>query len=48
VHDVVAAKANGAVAVAVATGLPTREELATSGPDILLDTLEDAFKHLGP
>lgn len=48
VHDVAAAKANGAVAVAVATGLPTREELATSGPDILLDSLEDAFKHLGP
>ena len=47
VHDVAAAKANGAVAVAVATGLPTREELATSSPDILLDTLEDAFKHLG-
>lgn len=46
VHDVAAAKANGAVAVAVATGLPTREELAAAGPDILLDTLEDADKHL--
>jgi phosphoglycolate phosphatase-like HAD superfamily hydrolase len=46
VHDVAAAKANGAVAVAVATGLPTRDELAAAGPDILLDTLEDAGKHL--
>jgi phosphoglycolate phosphatase-like HAD superfamily hydrolase len=47
IHDVAAAKANGAVAVAVATGLPTRDELAASSPDILLDTLEDAGKHLG-
>jgi len=47
VHDVAAAKANGAVAVAVATGAPTREELEAAGPDVLLDTLEDAYKHLG-
>jgi phosphoglycolate phosphatase-like HAD superfamily hydrolase len=47
VHDVAAAKANGAVAVAVATGQPTRDELAATGPDILLDSLEDAGKHLG-
>ncbi len=47
VHDVAAARANGAVAVAVATGLPTREELAASSPDVLLDTLEGAGKHLG-
>jgi phosphoglycolate phosphatase-like HAD superfamily hydrolase len=46
VHDVAAAKANGAVAIAVATGLPSREELAASGPDVLLDTLEDADKYL--
>jgi phosphoglycolate phosphatase len=46
VHDVAAAKANGAVAIAVATGLPTREELAASKPDILLDTLEDAAEAL--
>ncbi len=46
VHDVAAAKANGAVAVAVATGSPTRQELAASAPDILLDTLEGAEKHL--
>jgi phosphoglycolate phosphatase-like HAD superfamily hydrolase len=44
IHDIAAAKANGAVAVGVATGLPTRDELAAAGPDILLDTLEDADK----
>jgi phosphoglycolate phosphatase len=48
IHDVAAAKANGAIAVAVATGLPTREELEASQPDILLDTLEDADKLLVP
>ena len=47
VHDVAAAKANGAVAIAVATGLPSREELAASGPDVLLDTLEDTEAFLG-
>jgi phosphoglycolate phosphatase-like HAD superfamily hydrolase len=46
VHDVAAAKANGAIAVAVATGAPTRDELAASNPDVLLDTLEDADKQL--
>ncbi|HWC30778.1 MAG TPA: HAD family hydrolase [Dehalococcoidia bacterium] len=44
VHDIAAAKANGAVAVGVATGLPSRDELAGAGPDILLDTMEDAMK----
>ena len=47
VHDIAAAKANGAVAVGVATGLPTRDELASAGPDILLDTLEDAHEAFG-
>jgi phosphoglycolate phosphatase len=47
VHDIAAAKANGAVAVGVATGLPTREELAAANPDILLDTLEDAHTAFG-
>jgi phosphoglycolate phosphatase len=47
IHDVAAAKANGAIAVAVATGQPTREELEASEPDVLLDSLEDAAKHLG-
>jgi len=46
VHDVAAAKANGAVAVAVATGAPTRQELEAAGPDVLLDTLEEADKYL--
>lgn len=46
VHDVAAAKANGALAVAVATGRPSRDELEAAGPDLLLDTLEDAYKHL--
>jgi phosphoglycolate phosphatase len=46
VHDVAAARANGAVAIAVATGLPSRNELAASKPDVLLDTLEDAAKAL--
>ncbi len=46
IHDIAAAKANGAVAVAVATGLPPRDELAAAEPDILLDTLEDAHKQL--
>jgi len=48
IHDIAAAKANGAVAVAVTTGLPTREELAASSPDILLDTLEGAEAYLTP
>jgi phosphoglycolate phosphatase-like HAD superfamily hydrolase len=47
VHDIAAAKANGAVAVGVATGLPTREELASANPDILLDTMEDAHEAFG-
>jgi len=47
VHDIAAAKANGAVAVGVATGLPTRDELASAGPDILLDSLEDAHEAFG-
>lgn len=48
VHDVAAAKANGAVAVAVATGRPTRAELETARPDFLLDSLEEAELALGP
>jgi phosphoglycolate phosphatase-like HAD superfamily hydrolase len=40
-RDVAAARANGAVAVAVATGGATRAELAASAPDVLLDTLEE-------
>lgn len=39
--DVRCARAVGAMAVAVASGLPTREELAACEPDVLLDSLED-------
>jgi phosphoglycolate phosphatase-like HAD superfamily hydrolase len=39
--DIRCARAAGAVAVAVASGLPTREELAARGPDVLLDSLEE-------
>lgn len=39
--DVQCARAVGAVAVAVATGRPSREVLEASGPDILIDTLAD-------
>jgi phosphoglycolate phosphatase len=37
--DVIAAKANGALAVAVRTGVTPEAELAEAGPDILLDDL---------
>ena len=37
--DIRCARATGALAVAVATGLPTRESLAAAEPDILLDSL---------
>jgi phosphoglycolate phosphatase-like HAD superfamily hydrolase len=39
--DVRCARAIGAVAVAVATGRPTRETLEATGPDVLLDSLAD-------
>lgn len=39
--DVRCARAIGAVAVAVATGRPTRETLAAAEPDVLLDSLAD-------
>ena len=42
VHDVTAAKANGAVAVAVATGTASGDELAAAGADVVLPTLESA------
>jgi len=40
-NDVRAAKANGFQAIAVATGLISRDELAAAGPDILVATLEE-------
>jgi phosphoglycolate phosphatase len=39
--DVRCARAIGAVAVAVATGRPSRETLEASGPDLVLDSLAD-------
>lgn len=39
--DVACAHANGFRAIAVASGWVSRERLAASGPDVLLDTLED-------
>ena len=48
VYDVAAAKANGAVAVAVATGVVPRADLEAAGADIVLDTLEGALAHIGP
>lgn len=39
--DVQCARAVGAVAVAVTTGRPSREELAAAGPDHLLESLEE-------
>ena len=38
-NDVIAARRNGLRAVAVATGLSSREELAACSPDVLLDDL---------
>ncbi len=39
--DVRCARASGALAVAVATGIPSRETLIAAEPDILLDSLEE-------
>ncbi|MCC6367905.1 MAG: HAD family hydrolase [Bryobacterales bacterium] len=41
-NDICAARQNGIVAVAVATGIATREELAAHRPDFLLDDLREA------
>lgn len=40
-HDIACARAIGAVAVAIATGRHTREELAAHHPDFLFDDLSD-------
>ena len=42
VHDVAAAKYNGAIAVGVATGLATEADLKAAGADIVYSTLEEA------
>ncbi len=41
-HDIACARAAGAWAVAVATGVRSRDELAARDPDLLLDDLTDA------
>jgi len=46
VHDVRAARANHAVAVAVATGTTPAADLEAAGADLVLATLEGAEKHL--
>jgi phosphoglycolate phosphatase-like HAD superfamily hydrolase len=48
VHDVTAAKANSAIAVAVATGIAPRAALEAAGADVVLNTLEEAMALIGP
>ena len=45
-YDIAAARAIHAFAVGVATGYPTREQLAAAGADIVLDNLADTEKVL--
>jgi len=40
-NDIIAARANGIRAVAVASGIPTREELAEHLPDILVNNMRE-------
>jgi phosphoglycolate phosphatase-like HAD superfamily hydrolase len=47
IHDVAAAKANNAVAVAVATGTASQDDLIAAGADIVLPTLETAMRFFG-
>jgi phosphoglycolate phosphatase-like HAD superfamily hydrolase len=47
VHDVTAAKANNAVAVAVATGTASQDELIAAGADVVLPTMETAMRFFG-
>jgi phosphoglycolate phosphatase len=46
VHDVAAARANGCVAVGVATGTATEAALSAAGADLVLPTLESAADQL--
>lgn len=48
VHDIHAARENGAIAVGVATGTATVQQLSDAGADIALESLETALKLLGP
>jgi phosphoglycolate phosphatase-like HAD superfamily hydrolase len=45
-HDIDCARAFGAVAVAVATGQHSRDELLAESPDLFFDDLADAEKVL--
>ncbi|HET6319991.1 MAG TPA: HAD family hydrolase [Chloroflexota bacterium] len=45
-RDVACARAGGAIAVAVATGLHTREQLEATGADLVLDDLCDGLHQL--
>lgn len=47
VHDIAAAKYNGAIAVGVATGVATEADLKAAGADIVYSTLEDAADLIG-
>jgi phosphoglycolate phosphatase-like HAD superfamily hydrolase len=46
IHDITAARANGAVAVGVTTGGFDEAELSKAGADVVVETLEDAEKAL--
>jgi phosphoglycolate phosphatase len=46
IHDIRAARDAGVVAVAVASGSGSRDELASANPDLLLDSLEDGLEEL--
>ena len=51
IHDIAAAKANGALAIGVATGRTNREALRAAGADLVLDNLvevEPLLQLLGP
>ena len=48
VHDIASAKAHGAVAVGVATGTASAEDLSRAGADIVLSGLGEAPGHLLP
>ena len=41
IHDIAAARANGAVAIAVATGGQTAAQLAAAGADVVLASLHE-------
>lgn len=48
IHDVASAKAHGVVAVGVATGAASAEELSKAGADVVLEDMRSAVRHLQP